>query len=456
MTDRFPRAPRLQKNSCLCTAALLESAQRVFLYHTTSPIHWMDLCTLIDSVVLYDSIAFPLIHAEYAAPLLEPLLQSGLADPWYPEAHIIQVTDADTKEAVWGDGGTSDAAQAVRLFLGGWPDRNYEALSAEARAAVDGIAHGFAEPALMPEDKEASVLLWGPQLRMRSDPTFEHAAALRLHKGVTDLERLPPDERSAYAVPHASNQDIYNHYATNVRALANATHATVAKSLIEEPYFDSISLETAARETLHGLLKTAFHQNITAAVGKYVRTVPISPFSAMALSQAKSLNDVLPIALDLRVNFRAYRDLLGEHRARLATVEAHQTLELTRELAKMEASFQQALKASLKRVSADDVSVKLVVDGLHGVEQLAKDAVGGDYAGFLERMATPLLNLLKSWWFMNYGGVYNIVSHFPKVQQLGGAALRLTHKELDSTLMSVVADAAKRITAVHSLPREEG
>lgn len=454
MTERFPRAPKLQNNSCLCTAALLESAQRVFLYHTTSPIHWMDLCTLIDSVVLYDSIAFPLIHAEYAAPLMEPLLQSGLADPWYPEAGIMQLSDS--KETVWGEGKASHAAQAVRLFGGGWPDRNYEALSAVARAAVDGIAHGFAEPALMPEDKEASVLLWGPQLRTRSDPSFEHAAARRLHKGVTDLEKLPPDRRAAFAVPHVTNQDIYNDYAANVRALANATHAIVAKSLIEEPYFDSISLETAARETLHSLLKTAFQQNVTAAVGKYVRTVPVSPFAAMALSQATSLNDVLPIALDLRTNFKAYRDLLGEYRARLATVEVHQTQEATRELAKIEASFQQALKASLKRVGAEDVSVKLVVDGLHGVEQLAKDAASGDYAGLLDRMGTPLVNLLKDWWFMNYGGVYNIVSHFPKVQQLGGAALRLTHKELDSGLMSVVSDAAKRIAAVHSLPREQG
>ncbi|MET4119848.1 hypothetical protein ABIB85_006344 [Bradyrhizobium sp. JR1.5] len=39
---------------------------------------------------------------------------------------------------------------------------------------------------------------------------------------------------------------------------------------------------------------------------------------------------------------------------------------------------------------------------------------------------------------------------------VGGAALRLTRKELDPALMSVVAAAAKRITAVHNLPREEG
>ncbi|WP_430649694.1 helix-turn-helix domain-containing protein [Bradyrhizobium retamae] len=39
MTDRHPRAPRLPKNSCIVTAAMLESAQRFFLSdHQSSPL----------------------------------------------------------------------------------------------------------------------------------------------------------------------------------------------------------------------------------------------------------------------------------------------------------------------------------------------------------------------------------------------------------------------------------
>lgn len=450
MTDRYPRAPRLPKNSCILTAAMLESAQRVFLYHTTSPVHWMDLCTLIDCVVLYDSIAFPVIYSEYAEPLLGPLRQSGLADPWYPEAGLLNLDSP--KEELWGHVRNDDVPQVNRLLAGGWPDRNYEALSEVGKEALDGVAHGFSEPALMKSDNEASILLWGSFLRMRSDPTFERAAALRLQKGVTDIEKISPDKRAAYSVPHATIEDIYNHYAENLRALANDTRAIIAKSIIEEPSFDSISVEAAARNTLHTLLTDAFEQKVTAEVGKYVRAVPISPFSAIALSQATNLNDVMAIAIDLRTTFGPYRALLSAYRDRLAAMQVGQTLELSLELKKIEASFQQSLQVSFKRIGYEGVSTSLLFDGMRGIERVAKATASGDYTSVLERMSARFIDLLKSWYFMNYGGVYSVVSHFPKVQQVGAASYRLTGKELDSGLMSIVADAAKKIAKHYRLP----
>src|SRR5205085_8011652 len=116
------------------------SAQRVFLWHSPSPIHWMDLSTIIESIVIYDNLAFPVVHNEYAAPLFEPLIKSGLADSWYPEAALVNGPMLGSKEEMWKDERKvpqdrylRDAGGAIKVLAGWWPDANYESLSAVSK-----------------------------------------------------------------------------------------------------------------------------------------------------------------------------------------------------------------------------------------------------------------------------------------------------------------------------------
>jgi hypothetical protein len=66
---------------------------------------------------------------------------------------------------------------------------------------------------------------------------------------------MSPAERAAFNVPHVTGQDTYNHYASFMRALANDAQVVLIKSVIEEPYFDPVSVEAAARDSLHAILK---------------------------------------------------------------------------------------------------------------------------------------------------------------------------------------------------------
>jgi hypothetical protein len=99
MTEKLPRAPKLDSGTCIATAALIESANHVFFHRTISPVHWLDLCTIVEAIVSHDKLAFPMTHNEYAEPLLKPLFDSGLADPWWPEGNIINFPGS--KEEAW-------------------------------------------------------------------------------------------------------------------------------------------------------------------------------------------------------------------------------------------------------------------------------------------------------------------------------------------------------------------
>ena len=103
------------------------------------------------------------------------------------------------------------------------------------------------------------VLLWGGwRTRFSDHPGFEDAAVSLMKEGMNNFTRLSPTERAAYTVPHRCSQDVYNHYAKNLRDLGNDAQATIVKSLVEEPFFDAVSVESAVRDTLGGILQKGY------------------------------------------------------------------------------------------------------------------------------------------------------------------------------------------------------
>jgi hypothetical protein len=149
MTATMPRGPKLDSGTCIATPALIESSQRVFLFHSKSPLHWIDLCTLIEAIILHEKIAFPVIHRNYAEPLAKPLRDAGLLDLWWPEAGLVRGPPT-RKEDKWRGPAEfgEDIQERMALLSGGWPDQHFDGLADTRKAAIDGIAHGFSEPAL--------------------------------------------------------------------------------------------------------------------------------------------------------------------------------------------------------------------------------------------------------------------------------------------------------------------
>jgi hypothetical protein len=449
MTDAMPRAPRLREGTCIVTPALLESAQRVFLHHTSSPIHWIDLCTLIETIFLHDRIAFPTVHSEFAEPLLKPLLDSGMADRWWPEANIFNF--GGSKETAW-KAPTRQQTVRVPLMSGGWPDKNYERLSQAQKDAVDGIAHAFSESALMPENHERSVLLWGGSARWASDDTYEKAATSLLEQGIRSIETLTPAERIAFKRPHEGIKDSYNDYANNIRTLANGARVQVVKSLVEEPFFDPVSIDISARDTLYLLLKKDYESGVVAHINKYIRTIPAPPFAAIAFSKCSNVNDVIRVAIEQKKTYRAYGELLQTYRKLHSELVMSEKLSAQQELKRIEASFDEALKQCMKRLEIPGKpDAKLIFDGLYGLRRIAIAIVKSDYTPFLDRIGGRLLDLAKMWVYTNYGGIYDIVRNYRNISQLTGTSRRLTGRELDITAQRILAKASEVITNNYGL-----
>jgi hypothetical protein len=453
MTKEFPRAPQLVTGTCIATAALIDSAQRVFNFRSASAIHWIDLCTLIEAVVLHEKIAVPVLHAEYSKEFTEPLMQANLIDPWWPEAGIIN-SMGQTKEQFWRDHSNENAiAQAaVALMSGGWPDEHFDSLSDIRKRAVNGIAHGFSEAALTDNDDQLQILIWGIEARRTPGTRFETAAASCLTNGIDRLTKMSPADRAAFNRPHTCTQDVYNDYAEDLRNLANDAECALVKSVIEEPYFDTVSVESAARDTLHAMLKESYEQNVIKQIsGKYAKVVPASPLAAIAFSKSSSLAEVFKVAVDLRDQFKAYRELLATYRKLQAEVVKTQTLAASKELDNVERAFLEALQYSMTRTNTDlEIGPKYVFDLLHGIKNVAV-WISTDYKALVKEASSTIFDLMKGSYYSNYGGVFEIVNQFPKLAQLGATSRRLTGQELDGDIAKVVTNAATVIKRNYGL-----
>ena len=101
-------------------------------------IHWVDLCTLIEAILLHEKIAFPVVHDGYAEPLLKPLIDSDVADMWWPQAGILRLADdpkdqsTDRADKIGDDPDHRDAHDAVWIFMD-MPDKRYEGLSESSK-----------------------------------------------------------------------------------------------------------------------------------------------------------------------------------------------------------------------------------------------------------------------------------------------------------------------------------
>jgi hypothetical protein len=268
---------------------------------------------------------------------------------------------------------------------------------------------------------------------------------------------MSPSERAAFAVPHKNPQDTYNHYAKHLRDLANDSDALLIKSVIEEPYFDSVSIEGAARESLHAILKRDYERNIVSTVDKYVRVVPASPLAAIVLSKATSLDEVIKISVDMRDAFKTYRDLLVEYRKLQNEIAVSQTFATVKDAENVKESFEQALQASMKKINSDlDMTRKVVFDGLQGIRQFAVSVASGDYKGAANQITEQLAELLKNWCYMSYGGVYEIVSQYPRLGQLNATAQRLIKSDLDVQIADLVRQASQVIKDNYGLTSPHG
>jgi hypothetical protein len=300
MTASMPIAPKLESGTCIATAALIESAERVFLFHSNSPLHWIDLCTLIEAIILHDKIAFPVIHRQYATPLLQPLENAGLLDIWWPEAGLV-TTLSSSKEDAWKPDKFGNISDRIAIMQGGWADEHFESLSETRKAAINRLALGVGCFALSKvEWDEGPILLWGAESRLTAADKIEEVAATLLQKGITKIQKMSPTERAAITTTIPS----YNDYANCLRTLANDARAILIKSVIEEPYFDPVSVEGAARESLHAILKKEYEDKIISTINKFVKVVPASPFAGIALSRANSLDEIIQVAIKLRHSFR--------------------------------------------------------------------------------------------------------------------------------------------------------
>ena len=425
MTTKYPRAPKLSHGTCIATHSLIESAQRVFFFRSTDPVNWIDLSTLIEAIVIHDRIAFPMVHREYAEPLLKPLFDSGIADPWWPEAAVFNI-EKSSKADLWA----SDSPGAeVRLLVTGWPDEQYEKLSDRGRVAIDGVAHGFGECALMSDNDELSILLFGQAARSSSGPRFDNAVKSAMEAGLTALKSLTSTERSFYAIPHESNRDIYNHYANHLRDLGNSANAQIVKSLVEEAWFDPVSVEQVARDTLYLTLKRDYEKKVVGSVSKGVSVVPSAPLTAIALKNTEKLNDLVLRAVELRDAFAGFRSLLSEYRSLHAHLSDAPTLRNALELERVETAFAEAIDAAMRRVRSDlSLTTRRVFNLL---ELLRRTAIAGEAKVPFEEITKQLLGISNDWVHMSYGNLFDVVRHFSTVTDLNTSSIRLVGKELD-------------------------
>jgi hypothetical protein len=152
---------------------------------------------------------------------------------------------------------------------------------------------------------------------------------------------------------------------------------------------------------------------------------------------------VVKIAVDLRDAFRPYRSQVAEYRQLQNNISVSQNYAAAKRADNMKESFEQALQASMKKVDTDlSMTRKVVFDGLQGIRKVAIALAFQDYKTAIEEVSERLTELLKGWCFMNYGGVYEIVSQYPHLEQLNASCRRLVNKDLDAKISQIVRQAA--------------
>jgi hypothetical protein len=187
-------------------------------------------------------------------------------------------------------------------------------------------------------------------------------------------------------------------------------------------------------------------------INKYIRCVPASPLAGIAFSKSRSMEEVLRIAIDLREAFKSYRELLATYRQLQAKLAGSETFAISKELDAIDNSFRQALRSSMSRINTDlDIGSKVVFDGFQGVRKLVVSLGFGDFKSVIDMISENLGELIRSWFYMNYGGVYEIVSQYPKMGQLSAASRRLVNKELDMKIANVINDASSIIKSNYGL-----
>ena len=196
---------------------------------------------------------------------------------------------------------------------------------------------------------------------------------------------------------------------------------------------------------------------VAGLVGKYCTVIPSSPFGGMALSKAANVNDVINIALDLRDSFASYRAVRKTYREAYKEFLKAKTLALAQDLEDIEKTFEQAMNSSFEHLErrrawrSFDIAQsrwrQTVFDGIKGVQNL----LSGDLKKIFGSFSDNIVALMREWCFMNYGGVYQVVSKFPKIEELSVTSEKLVGKEMDKAITAVLSDAAKTFRTSYGL-----
>jgi hypothetical protein len=138
-------------------------------------------------------------------------------------------------------------------------------------------------------------------------------------------------------------------------------------------------------------------------------------------------------------------------------VSISQTYAAAKQAEDIEKSFEQALQIGMREIDTDlQMTHKFVFDQLRGIMRVAVGAGlahAGEWSSLAEVLSDGLFELFKRWRYMNYGGVYGIVSQFPHMEHLDKACRRLVNKELNLEIVGVVRQASEVLAGNYGLVR---
>jgi hypothetical protein len=110
--------PVLKPGDAIATPGLVSSAAMTFFEGGLTFASLLDLCQLIEAMVLHDRVHYPMLsEAADLKPLVESFQKESLLVPWFPESHIF--AGLSSKEELWSKPG--EAARRLAI-LSGWED----------------------------------------------------------------------------------------------------------------------------------------------------------------------------------------------------------------------------------------------------------------------------------------------------------------------------------------------